>query len=40
MLYRYAAFPYPFICDGHLGCFHILAILNNVTVNIVVHLSF
>ena len=26
--------------DGHLGCFHILAILNNVTLNIRAHISF
>ena len=26
--------------DGRLGCFHILAVLNNATVNIGVHVSF
>ena len=25
-------FVYPFICDGHLGCFHLLASANNAAV--------
>ena len=31
---------YPLICNGHLGCFHILAFINNATRNIEVYVSF
>ena len=30
----------PFICDGHLRCFHVLAIASSATVNVLVHVSF
>ena len=31
---------YPFIIDGHLGCFDVLAVVNNAAINIEVHVSF
>ena len=30
---------YPFICHGHLGCFHVPAIANKAAMNMVVHES-
>ena len=41
LLYMYA--PHllcPFLCQGHLGCFHVLAIVNSAVLDIQVHISF
>ena len=39
IVYIYHIFIHSFV-DGHLGSFHVLAVINNVAVNIVVHISF
>ena len=39
MVYTYHSFLILSSADGHIGCFHILAIINSATMNIWVHVS-
>ena len=39
MVYMYHSFLIHSSADGHLGCFHVLAVINSATVNTGVHVS-
>ena len=40
MVYMYHSFLIHSSADGHLGCFHVLAMINSAAMNIVLRVSF